>query len=330
MAVLLVVVSTVSCNPDDESTNAPLRDYQTQYNDDLALIEQFMKTHSYSVVNNPGAFDDQDVTYTEVPLDDPSAMWNSPDKHVRTYTRNGVEYSIYYISIREGGGADQSALLSQPTNVDAVLSSYEGRYLIKQPSLDENQNPILDENGDPVMIYKNNVFETNPYPETFLGLESTIFGWREIFPQFRPGNHSSTNGQPNIYTDFGSGIMFIPSALAYYNNAKGSIPAYAPLIFAFKLYDINRLDQDGDGIPSYREDINGDRYFYFDEDGAAIGDDSDLDEVPDYLDLDDDNDGLLTRTEITDADGNLYSFDLIPMCGDKKIYLNADLSCNNQ
>jgi hypothetical protein len=33
-----------------------------------------------------------------------------------------------------------------------------------------------------------------------------------------------------------------------------------PLIFKFKLFAISRLDQDGDGIPSYLEDLNGDGY----------------------------------------------------------------------
>jgi hypothetical protein len=30
--------------------------------------------------------------------------------------------------------------------------------------------------------------------------------------------------------------------------------------FSFKLFELQRLDQDGDGIPSYLEDLNGDGY----------------------------------------------------------------------
>ena len=48
----------------------------------------------------------------------------------------------------------------------------------------------------------------------------------------------------------GAGVMFLPSGLAYFNGASGSIPSYSPLIFSFKLYAIKRADQDGDGILS--------------------------------------------------------------------------------
>jgi hypothetical protein len=64
--------------------------------------------------------------------------------------------------------------------------------------------------------------------------------------------------EPLLYN--GAGVMFIPSGLAYYSTGSGSIPTYVPLIFKFKLFAISRLDQDGDGIPSYLEDLNGDGY----------------------------------------------------------------------
>jgi hypothetical protein len=51
--------------------------------------------------------------------------------------------------------------------------------------------------------------------------------------------------------------MFIPSGLGYYAAGSASIPSYSPLVFSFKLFELQRLDQDGDGIPSYLEDLNG-------------------------------------------------------------------------
>jgi hypothetical protein len=33
--------------------------------------------------------------------------------------------------------------------------------------------------------------------------------------------------------------------------------SYSPLVFSFKLFELQRLDQDGDGIPSYLEDLDG-------------------------------------------------------------------------
>src|SRR5690606_17626824 len=69
--------------------------------------------------------------------------------------------------------------------------------------------------------------------------------------------------------------------------------------FSFKLYDINRLDHDNDGIPSYLED-SGDRYIRLNPDGTAVdpADDTDGDGIPNYLDVDDDNDGVITRVEL--------------------------------
>jgi hypothetical protein len=76
------------------------------------------------------------------------------------------------------------------------------------------------------------------------------------------------------------------------------IPTYAQLIFAFQLYENEMGDQDGDGVPSVVEDLNGNR---LEED-----DDTDADLLPNYVDNDDDNDGRPTRDEIEiDANGNI-------------------------
>ncbi len=128
--------------------------------------------------------------------------------------------------------------------------------------------------------------------------------------------------------------MFIPSGLAYYNTGSGPIPAYAPLIFSFKLYEMQRLDQDLDGIPSYLED-DGDGYIYDYRNTinyASVAtnlDDTDGDGVPDFLDIDDDGDGFTTKLEIKNpATGLAFPFVNIPACtlGGKKNYL--DKTCH--
>ena len=91
--------------------------------------------------------------------------------------------------------------------------------------------------------------------------------------------------------------MFLPSGLGYYNITQNTIPAYSPLIFVVKLYEVERMDQDADGIPSYIEDLNGDGYIYVLPADEVNPDDTDGDNFPDYLDLDDDADLVLTRTE---------------------------------
>ena len=126
----------------------------------------------------------------------------------------------------------------------------------------------------------------------------------------------------NIFENTGSGIMFVPSGLGYYNSGSASIPAYSTLVFSFNLNTLRYRDHDKDGIPSYLEVEN------IDDDPRKY--DTDNDGTPNYLDIDDDNDGKITRGEITDPDGNIYPFDLIPVCASgKKIHIDPDLSCND-
>ncbi len=60
--------------------------------------------------------------------------------------------------------------------------------------------------------------------------------------------------------------------------------------------DYRDIDDDGDGILTFDEDMNGN--------GDPFDDDFDNDTQPNYLDIDDDNDGILTAIE---GDGNLDS-----------------------
>jgi hypothetical protein len=55
------------------------------------------------------------------------------------------------------------------------------------------------------------------------------------------------------YNDFGAGIMFIPSGLVIAPEVLVFRPT--TFSFSFKLFELQRLDQDGDGIPSYLEDL---------------------------------------------------------------------------
>ena len=80
----------------------------------------------------------------------------------------------------------------------------------------------------------------------------------------------------------------------------------------FKLYEITSLDTDG--IPNYLEDLNGDGYMRVLATGVINPDDTDGDGIPDFLDVDDDGDGISTKKEITDANGVVYPFAAIPSC----------------
>jgi hypothetical protein len=219
--------------------------------------------------------------------------------------------------LREGSG-------ESPCNVDGVMAAYKGDYL----------EQVTAEN---VTTLTTTSFEEVKFPQSFFNLNSTIIGWSEIFPQFKTGTYTSNADGTISHADFGAGVMFIPSGLAYYASGNGSIPSYSPLVFSFKLYEIQRLDHEHDGIPSYLEDLDSDGYMYdyrntinYPTTPAVNKDDTDGDSIPDFLDTDDDGDKYTTLLERKYIDSNgatqYYDFASIPLCtggNGKKRYLDA-------
>lgn len=314
----VATLSLFSCSKDEETVEVvPPRDYAEQYATDIADIEEYLKTYYITVVDHPGFQDDQDVTFTKIPAGGTQAsIWSYKDSAgfpkllTREVNRHGFTYILYYVVLREGSG-------ESPCNVDEVLTSYRGDYL----------QQVTTEGITTLTVTQ---FEEVKNPQSFLSLFSTIPGWGETFPKFKTGTYMSNTDGTVSYNDFGAGIMFIPSGLAYFAAGSNSIPSYAPLVFSFKLYEIKRSDIDvdfgtnilrPDGIPSYLEDLNGDGYIYdyrnlinYPTSPAENPDDTDKDGVPDFLDVDDDGDNYTTKIEIKDGNGVIYPFASIPSC----------------
>jgi len=321
--LLITTVSFFSCSK-NSTTTEPARDHAVQYATDNTDIEEYLKTYYFTVTNHAGFEDDQDVTFTKIPDGGTQRSIYSylgatgyPKLMVREVSKNmlihNVAYKIYYLVLRPGTG-------QSPTNVDGVLTAYHGEYLERVAATTTATSYLT-----------TTLFEDVKNPQTFFSLYSTVIGWSEIFPQFKTGTYSSNPDGTVSHADFGAGVMFIPSGLGYYNSGSGLIPAYAPLVFSFKLYEIQRLDQDGDGIPSYLEDIKGDGYMYDYRNTANYSsattinpDDTDGDTIPDFLDVDDDGDGYTTKLEIKNpATGIAFPFANIPLSpSGKKNYLD--------
>jgi len=308
-AILLITLSIfiVSCTKSDNTT-VSLRDYAEQYDKDIKLIEKFLQTHYIEVINHPGFTDDKDVAYIEIPEGgSQTSIWNSPDLVTDfTVDQNDITYKVYYLKLRQGSGPTSKS----PCNVDKVLTAYRGEYLYTVKETVE---------GVEVERLKHDQFEESINPQTYFNLTSVIKGWSEVFPKFTTGTYSANVDGTITFNDFGAGVMFLPSGLAYYANSTATIPAYSPLVFSFKLYEIQRNDQDGDGIDSYLEDINGDGYVRILGSGVVNPDDTDGDEIPDFLDVDDDADTFKTKIEILNPlTGVAYPFADIPLCSDNK------------
>ncbi len=280
---LLLAIAIASCSKTDKVEAIPLRDYAVQYTADLDSIDKYIDTHYMTVTPN------LDVAFAKINADGQASIRQQTDFPLKfkTVTQGAVDYKVYYINLREGGSR-------QPSKVDSVYVSYTGS-LLTGTSFDNSPNPIW--------------FE----------LDRVVKGWAEIVPMFKTGfydNSGETSG-PTNFTDFGAGVMFLPSGLAYYGTSSpsASIPLYSPLIFTFKLMELRYKDHDGDGILSKDEVATaGDNPLLYDTDGDGI---------PNYLDVDDDGDGYLTKFEI--RENGIITF---PTCPGGTISKHLDPTCH--
>ncbi|TDE41803.1 FKBP-type peptidylprolyl isomerase [Flavobacterium rhamnosiphilum] len=312
----ITTFSLFSCSKDNDAAEiTPPRDYAVQYATDLADIEEYLKTYYIEDVSP-----DVDTKIVKIPTggNQPS-IWSYKDNAVQGGTTfpqlwsrevklHNITYKLYYLVLREGIG-------ESPSNVDGMLVSYRGDYLTSKTEAN-------------VITLTTTQFTDVKYPNGFVDLYGYLRGWKEIIPQFKSGTYDSNVDGTISYKDFGAGVMFIPSGLAYFSSGQGTIPAYAPLVFNFKLYEIQRLDHEfvfsgqsivpiPDGVKSFQEDLDGDGYMWTKAelpDGVINPDDSDGDGIPNFLDVDDDGDGVSTKKEITGANGILIPFADIPSC----------------
>ena len=295
LGLIVFITFFASCKKDDSIDIAPPREYAVQYATEKVQIEDYLKSH-YMVVNEK-----LEATFDSiVPGTGPQiSVWDQTEYPLRNkiVTLNTVQYTLYYLSFREGVG-------DKPTRGDNVLVAYNGTLLSDVQ------------------------FEYSPLPQVASSLANTIEGWQEIIPLFGAGvpDPSVPASEPNQYLDYGAGVMFLPSDFGYYNTGSGSfIGAYQPLIFSFRLYAVQDTDLDGDTILNKYE-IGGTAtdILYYDTDGDGI---------PNYLDVDDDNDGFTTKTElrkpnISPAEYYLYNATQIICTTGIPNYLDA--TCQSQ
>lgn len=286
----------VSCSKkdDDDVVVVPLRDYAVQYKADNDSIVKYLKTNYITVTA------DYDVTITKIPAGGTQvSIWDQTTYPLesRDVYSHDVNYKVYYLTLRQGTG-------QSPTNTDRIYASYAGNLL---------DGTVFDTSYGIGGTFDLFVYSATP----------VIDGWGEIFPKFKTGTPTTGANGVVTYDNYGAGVMFLPSGLGYYGAAQTKIPIYSPLVFSFKLFDLQRLDHDienvggvatnvPDGVLDYQEDVNNDGYLYdlrdlvrYPNPPASMKDDTDGDGMADFLDFDDDGDGYKTRFEITKPDYDL-------------------------
>jgi hypothetical protein len=258
----LIGLTMVSCTKNETPNySVTLKEYPVQYAADLDSIDKYLNTHYISSVDA-----DFNITFAKIPAGGTQQSIRAQQTYPLQYKMvqndtHGVNYKVYYLKLREGVNESTSA-------VDSVYVSYKGS-LLTDAQFDYSETPI------------------------WFQLESVVAGWGEIIPLFKTGTFDTAPGpNPSTFTNFGAGVMFLPSGLAYYEQMPSSlIPSYSPLIFSFKLKSQKSRDHDRDGILSKYE-VN-----------PAIANqkpkdyDSDGDGTPNFYDIDDDGDHFMTKIE---------------------------------
>lgn len=282
--LLFISASLFSCKKDDDNaTVVPPRDRAQQYQVDIDSIEGYLKSHYLEKVEVNGL---TDVVIKDLPTDGSKvSIWDNTEyqlksKIVKNDARktnlvdgasdDTVEYKLYYLILNEGAATGK-----RPSTIDSTFVTYRGWKL------------------DNVDFDKSDIPGWNTYPP-LTDAEAQISyipGFRLFLPELKSADGNTLNPDGTIsFNNSGVGVVFIPSGLGYYNSITAGIPSYSPLVFTIRLNAVRYRDHDRDGILSINEDLN--------HDGDNYNDDTDGDNIPDFLDVDDDGDHHTTRSEI--------------------------------
>ena len=264
---VVLSLALFSCSKSDSTAAISLRDYRQQYLADSTAIDAFFKTHAYSVDAN------SNVTFA-VTTNPALSMRKELHAILRdtSIVQDGITYDkVYFLKLNAG-------TQRRPTPVDSIFIAYKGTF-ISQTGTDYNETQ----------------FDASPNP-IWLPLQGVISGWQHILPYFKTGTYTSGGSNPTVFSGFGTGVMFLPSGLAYFGGSVSTIPVYSPLIFTFKMYELQYRDHDRDGILSKDERALG-------TDPLTnwtinpMGYDTDGDGVFNMFDVDDDGDFFTTKFE---------------------------------
>lgn len=277
--LILVSVAFTSCKKDDDGRPQPIpeRDRAAEAIVAKAEIEEFLQSHFYNYEDfeNPPAGFDYKIVFDSLVGENANKIPlidQVSSKQVFDRVETDVVYTLYYLNVIQGEG-------ESPVFADEVLVTYKGQFL------------------------NLNTFDASDSPIKF-DLPFVVAGFQEGLVEFNAATSFLENPDGTLSFDgFGVGAVFMPSGIAYWLNSPSGIPVYSQLIFSFKLLDrTSEIDHDNDGIPSFMEDLN--------NNGYLGDDDTDGDGIPNFLDTDDDGDGVLTRDEIIiNEDGTIEFLD---------------------
>ncbi len=291
--ILVFAFFLVGCGDDDglDVIRVENRRLSEVVAEDEMEIMEFLQTHFYNddqFANPPAGFDFKVVVDTiagenanRTPLaeqiDTTLTILVSDSRFNLDNGEENIPHTLYIIRGRQGQG-------EQATIADSTFVRFEGFRLDR--TIFQNDTEI------------GQWTDLQGIPGTAQG--GVVKGFQEGVAQFRAGT-TVVEGTDGTFTieDFGAGLIIMPSGLGFFNQFTTGQP-FTPLVFSISLFALETADHDRDNISSILEDLNGDKDLF--------NDDTDGDGAPNYLDFDDDGDGIATRDEITIGDDGTVSF----------------------
>ncbi|TCI84840.1 FKBP-type peptidyl-prolyl cis-trans isomerase [Tenacibaculum sp. M341] len=296
LLLALLSVMVYSCGDNGVNPLVDNFDHAGQAVIDNDSIVNFLKLHYYEETSESI---EPWVTGKTTLYDDPNLKIQDIKETINDVE---IDYKLYtYISAV--GGSPKG----NPSVVDSVLVDYSGRKVLNSKELSAV------------------TFDSNVNTWFVLGKGSVIDGWTYGIPNLIGGvlPESPDPNEPISFTNSGKAFLFMPSGLAYRNIGNGAVFANEILMFSVELKDvILGTDLDADGVASIDEDLDGD--------GLPWNDDTDGDNLANYLDIDDDGDTVPTLFEDADKDGNPANDFNDPNKPDVPDYLNIDVRNSNQ
>ncbi|WP_417359386.1 hypothetical protein [Galbibacter sp.] len=282
----MALLALMACKSDDDNNpdGPTLRDLSEVTAENETELQAYLKTHFYNYEEfaNPTEGFDYKIVFDTIAGDnaDKIPLIDRPELKDMVVSVDDVPHKMYILNVRQGTG-------DKPLLGDQVVVKYEASNpdgTIVDASAVEFSSPTL--STDPQQMYQ--------FTEGFTHLILDL--------HVGSGYVENADGTLTWNNDYGIGACFVPAGLAYYRSGN-----YKPFIFKVDMLAFNQIDQDyiydytaggnvssPDGIPSSMEDVNGN--------GDPRDDDTDGDGIPNYLDADDDNDGILT----------IYEYDVLP------------------
>lgn len=303
LSLLIIVIGIASCGPDDDTGIIPIRDRAEVDVEDQQELIDYLQTHFWNYEEfatiSPGAEFRVVLDTIEGANANKIPLINQVTSSVITVSE--IDYTIYTLKVRQGGGS------LSPTFADSALVSYQGTRLDREV-FDSSSNAL------------------------WFDLPSVVPGFMEGIRQFNESSSLNQNPDGTVsYVDSGIGAVFMPSGAAYFSNSQTGIPSYTPIAFTFSVRAVNITDHDSDGIFSKYEDVDNDQDLRSPDNADNTDEDNIL--LPtgssavgyNYLDNDDDGDGVLTIFENPDPNGDGNPDDAIDADGDGiPAYLDND------